>query len=47
MAPDVQKADLGAKGIYYRVRVGQPTRDQAVALCEQLRTAGGDCLLAR
>lgn len=47
MQPDVQKADLGAKGIYYRVRVGQPTRDQAAALCEQLRAAGGDCLLAK
>ena len=47
MAPDVQKADLGAKGLYYRVRVGQPTRDKAAALCEQLRAAGGDCLLAK
>jgi primosomal protein N' len=47
LAPDVQKADLGTKGVYYRVRVGQPSRDAAAALCEQLRGAGGDCLLAR
>lgn len=44
---DIQQADLGTKGIYYRARVGAPTRDAAVALCEQLRSAGGDCLIAR
>lgn len=44
---DIQQADLGTKGVYYRARVGAPTRDAAVALCEQLRAAGGDCLIAR
>lgn len=47
LQPDIQKADLGAKGVYYRLRVGQPDRDQAAALCERLRAAGGQCLLAR
>jgi hypothetical protein len=44
---DIQQADLGAKGVYYRARVGAPTREAAVSLCEQLRAAGGDCLIAR
>ena len=44
---DIQQADLGSKGIYYRARVGAPTRNAAVELCEQLRSAGGDCLIAR
>lgn len=44
---DIQQADLGSKGVYYRARVGAPSKDAAVALCEQLRSAGGDCLIAR
>lgn len=44
---DIQQADLGTKGVYYRARVGAASRDAAVALCEQLRAAGGDCLIAR
>ncbi|CAI9398553.1 hypothetical protein ANOBCDAF_00086 [Pleomorphomonas sp. T1.2MG-36] len=44
---DIQQADLGSKGVYYRARVGAPTRNAAVDLCEQLRSAGGDCLIAR
>lgn len=47
LQPDIQKADLGSKGVYYRVRVGQPTRDKAATLCEALRAAGGQCLLAK
>ena len=46
-AVDIQQADLGTKGVYYRARVAAPTRDAAAALCEQLRSAGGDCLIAR
>ncbi|MCM5551879.1 SPOR domain-containing protein [Pleomorphomonas sp. NRK KF1] len=44
---DIQRADLGSKGVYYRARVGAPTKSAAVELCEQLRSAGGDCLIAR
>lgn len=44
---DIQQADLGSKGVYYRARVGAPSKEAAVALCEQLRSAGGDCLIAR
>lgn len=46
-AADVQRADLGAKGIYYRARVGKGTRAEAVGLCEQLRAAGGDCIVVK
>lgn len=48
MAPDIAKADLGAKGVYYRVRVGpMSTRDKAVSFCEKLRAAGGDCIVQK
>ncbi|WP_139315249.1 SPOR domain-containing protein [Mongoliimonas terrestris] len=47
VSPDVQRADLGEKGIYYRARIGQPTREAAINLCERLKSAGGDCLIAR
>jgi hypothetical protein len=44
--PNIQRADLGERGVYYRVRVGYPTRDAAVRMCESLKSAGGDCILA-
>ncbi len=47
LSPDIQKADLGAKGIYYRARVPAASRDAAANLCEKLRAAGGDCVIAR
>jgi hypothetical protein len=43
--PTIQRADLGGRGVYYRVRVSYPTRGQAVSMCEDLKGAGGDCLL--
>lgn len=45
-APDIQRADLGERGVYFRVRVGYPTRDAAIGMCENLKAAGGDCILA-
>jgi SPOR domain len=42
--PDVQEANLGEKGIYYRTLVGPPSsRDAAVTFCNQLKAAGQDC----
>lgn len=39
--PDVTEANLGAKGTYHRLIVGPPgSREQASALCGQLKTAG-------
>jgi len=47
LAEDVQRADLGAKGIWYRLRVG-PFADKAAAAaaCEKLKTEGGTCFVA-
>jgi cell division protein FtsN len=47
LAQDIQKADLGAKGTWYRLRVG-PFADKAsaAAACEKLRAQGGTCFVA-
>jgi hypothetical protein len=46
--PNIQRADLGDRGVYYRVRVG-PMADQTVAtqFCEQLKSSGGSCFVTR
>lgn len=41
------RADLGDRGIYYRVRIGPFSNSDATRLCEDLKSAGGDCILAR
>jgi hypothetical protein len=42
----VRRADLGAKGVYYRAMVGPfGSRDEAVQLCSSLKQAGGDCVV--
>ena len=44
--PDVQRADLGDRGIYYRLRVGPFSNKQdAVSFCNQLKANGQDCLV--
>ncbi|HET7716353.1 MAG TPA: SPOR domain-containing protein [Bauldia sp.] len=45
--PRIVRADLGERGIYYRVRIGPFSSGDATRLCEDLKAAGGDCLLAR
>src|SRR5262249_61831579 len=44
--PNIQRADLGEKGIYYRVRVGPFTSADAQRICGDLKAAGGSCILA-
>ena len=45
---DVQRVDLGDKGIWYRARVGGfADRDVALAMCDRLKADGGNCFLAR
>lgn len=45
---DVQQADLGPKGTWYRLRVGGlADREVAVALCDRLKADGGACILGR
>jgi hypothetical protein len=42
--PDVQEADLGEKGIWFRAMVGPPgSRGAAMSLCSQLKAVGQDC----
>ena len=42
----VRRADLGAKGVYYRAMVGPfGSREEAVQLCSSLKSAGGDCVV--
>ena len=44
--PDVVKADLGAKGTFYRVRfAGFTTQAQAQSLCGKLKSAGVSCFI--
>ena len=45
--PDIQRADLGARGTFYRVRVGPAaSRSEAVQFCESLKSQGADCFVA-
>jgi len=47
-AEDVQKADLGGKGTWYRLRVGSfSNKAVATALCDKLKADGGNCFLAK
>ncbi len=44
---DVQRADLGARGIYHRVRAGYfASTDDATLFCERIRQMGQDCIVA-
>ncbi|HEX2759942.1 MAG TPA: SPOR domain-containing protein, partial [Rhizomicrobium sp.] len=46
--PDVQKADLGDKGTWYRLRIaGFADRDVAAALCDRLKADSGACFLGK
>ncbi|MDH4441441.1 MAG: SPOR domain-containing protein [Rhizobium sp.] len=44
---EIRQADIPGKGTYYRVRIVAGSKDAAVALCEQYRSAGGTCLVSR
>jgi len=47
-ADDIQQADLGEKGTWYRLRVGGLSdREVATALCERLKADGGACILGK
>ena len=48
MSSDVQKADLGDKGVRYRLRAGSfADKDAAAALCDRLKAEGGICFPAK
>ncbi|MCE1236563.1 MAG: SPOR domain-containing protein [Hyphomicrobiales bacterium] len=44
---EVQRADLGAKGTFYRAKVPAGSREAAAALCGQIKAQGGDCMVTR
>jgi outer membrane biosynthesis protein TonB len=45
---DVQKVDLGDKGIWYRLRIaGFADRNGAEATCDRLKADGGSCFLGK
>ena len=45
---NIQQADLGAKGTYFRVRVGPwANRGDAIQVCEALKAAGGSCFVSQ
>ncbi|MBL0374892.1 SPOR domain-containing protein [Rhizobium sp. KVB221] len=44
---DIRKAEIKNKGTYYRVRIPAGSKQQAQALCEQYKQAGGSCLVSK
>lgn len=42
---EVQRVDLGERGIYYRVRVPASSRENANSICTNVKAAGGDCFI--
>jgi cell division septation protein DedD len=47
-APIIRRADLGAKGIFFRTMVGPfASADEATELCANLKAAGGSCLIQK
>ncbi len=48
LRPEVLRADLGQRGIWYRVGVGPMAQQSAaVNFCQRLKSAGADCLIRR
>jgi hypothetical protein len=45
LSADIQRADLGAKGIYYRLRAGYLDKAKAQELCTVLKAQGQGCLV--
>lgn len=43
---DIERADLGAKGVYYRLRVGPfASSSEAKTFCDGLKSRGQDCIV--
>lgn len=43
----VQKADLGSKGVFYRVQAGPLAADAAATTCAKIKGAGGGCMVVK
>ncbi len=44
---NIVRADIPGKGTYYRVRIPSNTRNDAIALCERYKAAGGSCFVSK
>ena len=44
---EIRKADIAGKGTFYRVRIPASSKDEAAAICEKYRAAGGSCLISK
>jgi hypothetical protein len=44
---DIKRAQIKNKGTYYRVRIPAGSRQEATALCERYKQAGGSCLVSK
>lgn len=43
---DIQRADLGSKGVFYRLRLGTfESRENAKSFCADVKAAGKDCIV--
>jgi cell division protein FtsN len=46
--PTIRRAEIGQSGVWYRVQVGSfSTSEQATAFCNNLKDAGGQCIVQR
>lgn len=45
LQPQIQQADLGARGIYWRIRGGSVSEAEGRKICEALKAAGQSCLV--
>lgn len=45
--PVIRRKDLGSKGIFFGAQVGPFSRESAVQLCENLKSAGGSCMVQK
>jgi hypothetical protein len=43
---NIQRADLGTRGVFFRARVGPFSQADAKRVCDDLKSAGGDCIIA-
>ncbi len=47
MPYEIRKAEIAGKGTYYRLRITAGSKDEAAAICEKYRAAGGSCLISK
>lgn len=47
MPVSIIKADLGGKGVVWRVRLSADSRNEAASLCSKYKSAGGSCFVSK